>query len=158
MLLHGLRRSVCQLTWTVALVALVGAGCAQQPPAPPSAPTQAPPAAAAAPTLAAPAPTQPGAAPTPTTAAPAKPAAAAEPSEWVIGVTQEPTALDPNTGTTTRAGAFAYFVRSFLAPQFEWHRGIPRDLRADLSPWLRKILGFGQSGGIAEFIPTEAIG
>ncbi len=101
MLLHGLRRSVCQLTWTVALVALVGAGCAQQPPAPPSAPTQAPPAAAAAPTLAAPAPTQPGAAPTPTTAAPAKPAAAAEPSEWVIGVTQEPTALDPNTGTTT---------------------------------------------------------
>src|SRR6266508_5480032 len=62
----------------------------------------------------------------------------------------------PNIGTTTRAGAFAYFVRSFLAPQFEWHRGIPRDLRADLSPWLRKILGFGQSGGIAEFIPTEA--
>jgi ectoine hydroxylase-related dioxygenase (phytanoyl-CoA dioxygenase family) len=64
----------------------------------------------------------------------------------------------PNTGTTTRAGAFAYFVRSFLAPQFEWHRGIPRDLRDELSPWLREILGFGQSGGIAEFIPSEAVG
>jgi ectoine hydroxylase-related dioxygenase (phytanoyl-CoA dioxygenase family) len=64
----------------------------------------------------------------------------------------------PNTGTATRAGAFAYFVRSFLAPQFEWHRGIPRDLRAELSPWLREILGFGQSGGTAEFIPTEAVG
>ncbi len=25
----------------------------------------------------------------------------------------------------------------------------------DLSPWLLEILGFGQSGGIAEFIPTE---
>jgi ectoine hydroxylase-related dioxygenase (phytanoyl-CoA dioxygenase family) len=61
----------------------------------------------------------------------------------------------PNIGPTTRAGAFAYFVRSFLAPQFEWHRGIPRELRAELSPWLLEILGFGQSGGIAEFIPTE---
>ena len=63
----------------------------------------------------------------------------------------------PNVGTTSRAGAFAYFIRSFLAPQFEWHRGIPRDLRAELSPRLREILGFGQSGGTAEFIP-EAVG
>src|ERR1700712_5119278 len=46
-----------------------------------------------------------------------------------------------NTGTTTRTGAFAFFARSFLAPQFEWHRGIPRDRRANLSPWLREILG-----------------
>ena len=60
----------------------------------------------------------------------------------------------PNTGATPRAGAFAYFVRSFLAPQFEWHRGVPRELRAELSPWLSEIFGFGQSGGTAEFIPT----
>jgi ectoine hydroxylase-related dioxygenase (phytanoyl-CoA dioxygenase family) len=61
-----------------------------------------------------------------------------------------------NTGTTPRAGAFAYFARSFLAPQFEWHRGIPRDLRATLSPWLREIMGFGQSGGTANFVPNDA--
>jgi hypothetical protein len=60
-----------------------------------------------------------------------------------------------NEGPSARAGAFAYFIRPFLAPQFEWHRGIPRDLRAQLSPWLREILGFGEAGGVAEFIPTE---
>jgi len=60
-----------------------------------------------------------------------------------------------NTGDAPRAAAFAYFIRAFLAPQFEWYRGIPRDLRAQLSPWLREILGFGKSGGIAEFIPSD---
>jgi ectoine hydroxylase-related dioxygenase (phytanoyl-CoA dioxygenase family) len=61
-----------------------------------------------------------------------------------------------NTGTAPRSGAFAFFARSFLAPQFEWHRGIPRDLRATLSPWLRELMGFGQSGGTANFIPENA--
>ncbi|BBZ25795.1 hypothetical protein MMAD_00900 [Mycolicibacterium madagascariense] len=61
-----------------------------------------------------------------------------------------------NTGTTPRSGAFAFFARSFLAPQFEWHRGILQDLRATLSPWLREIMGFGQSGGTANFIPENA--
>jgi ectoine hydroxylase-related dioxygenase (phytanoyl-CoA dioxygenase family) len=60
-----------------------------------------------------------------------------------------------NTGTTSRAAAFAYFVRPFLALQFEWHRGIPRDLRSQLSPWLREILGFGAAGGVTEFIPKD---
>jgi ectoine hydroxylase-related dioxygenase (phytanoyl-CoA dioxygenase family) len=62
-----------------------------------------------------------------------------------------------NTGTSPRSGAFAFFARSFLAPQFEWHRAIPRELRATLSPWLREIMGFGQSGGTANFIPKDEI-
>jgi ectoine hydroxylase-related dioxygenase (phytanoyl-CoA dioxygenase family) len=61
-----------------------------------------------------------------------------------------------NTGTTPRSGAFAFFAHSFLAPQFEWHRAVPRELRATLSPWLREIMGFGQSGGTANFIPKDA--
>jgi hypothetical protein len=61
-----------------------------------------------------------------------------------------------NTGNSPRSGAFAFFARSFLAPQFEWHRGIPRDMRAILSPWLRELMGFAQSGGTANFIPEEA--
>jgi ectoine hydroxylase-related dioxygenase (phytanoyl-CoA dioxygenase family) len=63
----------------------------------------------------------------------------------------------PNTGTTSRAAAFAYFIRSFLAPQFELRRGIPRELQAELSPWLREILGFGPSGGVVEFIPKDDV-
>jgi ectoine hydroxylase-related dioxygenase (phytanoyl-CoA dioxygenase family) len=60
-----------------------------------------------------------------------------------------------NIGTASRSGAFAFFARSFLAPQFEWHRGIPREMRAALSPWLRELMGFGQSGGTANFIPED---
>ncbi|MCW2622033.1 MAG: hypothetical protein JWL64_1635 [Frankiales bacterium] len=60
-----------------------------------------------------------------------------------------------NTGSCARAAAFAYFIRPFLAPQFEWHRGIPRTLRAQLSPWMCEILGFGTAGGVTEFIPAD---
>jgi peptide/nickel transport system substrate-binding protein len=69
---------------------------AGQPASAPAAPVAAKPAEAAKP-----------AAPAATAAAPAvapaaaKPAGPAEPSEWVVGVSQEAVALDPNTGTVT---------------------------------------------------------
>ncbi|OFB37124.1 hypothetical protein BA059_20595 [Mycolicibacterium sp. (ex Dasyatis americana)] len=66
-----------------------------------------------------------------------------------------------NTGDSSRAGAFAFFVRSFLAPQYEWHKGIAPALRADLTSWQSEIMGFGKVGGTAEFIsnaqsPTDS--
>ena len=56
----------------------------------------------------------------------------------------------PNIGTTHRRGLFAYFIRSFLAPQFPWHRGIAPELAAELNPWLRELMGFGSAGGLKE--------
>lgn len=57
-----------------------------------------------------------------------------------------------NTSDSSCAGAFAFFVRSFLAPQYEWHKGIPKSLRGELTPWQSEIMGFGKAGGTAEFI------
>ncbi|WP_439816037.1 phytanoyl-CoA dioxygenase family protein [Zavarzinia sp. CC-PAN008] len=50
----------------------------------------------------------------------------------------------PNTSADqTRIGLFAYYVRPFIRPQWNWQQTATRALLADCSPRLRAMLGFG---------------
>ncbi|MCE9649601.1 MAG: phytanoyl-CoA dioxygenase family protein [Parvibaculum sp.] len=43
----------------------------------------------------------------------------------------------------TRAGLFAYYVRPFLRPQWNWYQSVKPALLKDMSPLMREMLGFG---------------
>lgn len=45
----------------------------------------------------------------------------------------------------TRIGLFAYYVRPFLRPQWNWDRTVPREVLEEASPLLRAMLGFGHN-------------
>jgi len=52
----------------------------------------------------------------------------------------------PNrTSGQTRAGLFAYYVRPFIRPQWDWARTVTPELLARLSPAMREMLGFGSN-------------
>ena len=49
----------------------------------------------------------------------------------------------PNmTRDERRIGMFAYYVRPFILPQVVWQDLVSADLRNELTPWLREVLGF----------------
>lgn len=51
----------------------------------------------------------------------------------------------PNTTQNVRRiGMFAYYVRPFILPQVVWQDLVSADLRDELTPWLREVLGFGE--------------
>jgi hypothetical protein len=51
----------------------------------------------------------------------------------------------PNTTQNIqRIGMFAYYVRPFILPQVVWQDLVSADLRDELTPWLREVLGFGE--------------
>lgn len=51
----------------------------------------------------------------------------------------------PNTTQDVRRiGMFAYYVRPFILPQIVWHEQIPPERRAELTPGMRELLGFGE--------------
>ncbi|HVN27446.1 MAG TPA: phytanoyl-CoA dioxygenase family protein [Candidatus Binataceae bacterium] len=47
------------------------------------------------------------------------------------------------TSDQTRAGLFAYYVRPFIRPQWDWSRTITSEHLARMSPLMREMLGFG---------------
>lgn len=49
------------------------------------------------------------------------------------------------TKDTQRIGLFAYYVRSFIKPQYDWQRAIPPDLRQEMSPELLAMLDLGMT-------------
>jgi fumagillin biosynthesis dioxygenase len=50
----------------------------------------------------------------------------------------------PNvTSDETRAGLFAYYVRPFIRPQWDWQLTIKPEQLARMSPLMREMLGFG---------------
>jgi ectoine hydroxylase-related dioxygenase (phytanoyl-CoA dioxygenase family) len=50
----------------------------------------------------------------------------------------------PNVSAeTTRAGLFAYYVRPFLRPQWNWYQSVKPELLKQVSPLMREMLGFG---------------
>ncbi len=50
----------------------------------------------------------------------------------------------PNTSQgKTRTGLFAYYVRSFIRPQFDWSKTVGADILKQCSPLMREMLGFG---------------
>ena len=52
----------------------------------------------------------------------------------------------PNrTADVTRAGLFAYYVRPFIRPQWDWARTVTPELLGRLSPGMREMLGFGSN-------------
>jgi ectoine hydroxylase-related dioxygenase (phytanoyl-CoA dioxygenase family) len=52
----------------------------------------------------------------------------------------------PNTSRDqTRAGLFAYYIRGFLRPQWNWERTLKPDVLTSASPLLRSMLGFGKN-------------
>jgi ectoine hydroxylase-related dioxygenase (phytanoyl-CoA dioxygenase family) len=52
----------------------------------------------------------------------------------------------PNrTADVTRAGLFAYYVRPFIRPQWNWYQTVTPELLARLSPRMREMLGFGSN-------------
>jgi ectoine hydroxylase-related dioxygenase (phytanoyl-CoA dioxygenase family) len=52
----------------------------------------------------------------------------------------------PNrTADVTRAGLFAYYVRPFIRPQWNWYQTVTPELLARLSPAMREMLGFGSN-------------
>lgn len=46
---------------------------------------------------------------------------------------------------TTRIGLFAYYVRPFLRPQWNWSLTVPEDVLKEASPLLQAMLGFGDN-------------
>ena len=52
----------------------------------------------------------------------------------------------PNTSAgQTRAGLFAYYVRPFIRPQWNWYQTVTPKLLATLDPEMREMLGFGSN-------------
>lgn len=52
----------------------------------------------------------------------------------------------PNrTAGETRAGLFAYYIRPFLRPQWNWYQTVTPELLQRLSPLMREMLGFGSN-------------
>jgi ectoine hydroxylase-related dioxygenase (phytanoyl-CoA dioxygenase family) len=52
----------------------------------------------------------------------------------------------PNTtADQTRAGLFAYYVRPFIRPQWNWYQTVTPELLARLDPEMREMLGFGSN-------------
>jgi len=52
----------------------------------------------------------------------------------------------PNrTPNVTRAGLFAYYVRPFIRPQWNWYQTVTPELLERLSPLMRELLGFGSN-------------
>jgi ectoine hydroxylase-related dioxygenase (phytanoyl-CoA dioxygenase family) len=52
----------------------------------------------------------------------------------------------PNkTADQTRAGLFAYYVRPFIRPQWNWYLTVTPELLERLSPLMREMLGFGSN-------------
>src|SRR5512134_2796271 len=52
----------------------------------------------------------------------------------------------PNrTADVTRAGLFAYYVRPFIRPQWNWYQTVTPELLERLSPQMREMLGFGSN-------------
>jgi ectoine hydroxylase-related dioxygenase (phytanoyl-CoA dioxygenase family) len=52
----------------------------------------------------------------------------------------------PNrTADVTRAGLFAYYVRPFVRPQWNWYQTVTPELLARLDPEMREMLGFGSN-------------
>jgi ectoine hydroxylase-related dioxygenase (phytanoyl-CoA dioxygenase family) len=52
----------------------------------------------------------------------------------------------PNrTGDETRAGLFAYYVRPFIRPQWNWYQTVTPELLGRLSPLMREMFGFGSN-------------
>ena len=52
----------------------------------------------------------------------------------------------PNrTADVTRAGLFAYYVRPFIRPQWNWYQTVTPELLARLTPGMREMLGFGSN-------------
>ncbi len=50
----------------------------------------------------------------------------------------------PNVSAeTTRAGLFAYYVRPFLRPQWNWYQSVKPELLRQMNPLMREMLGFG---------------
>lgn len=49
------------------------------------------------------------------------------------------------SAAATRAGLFAYYVRPFLRPQWNWYLTIPDHILEEASPTLRALLGFGEN-------------
>jgi ectoine hydroxylase-related dioxygenase (phytanoyl-CoA dioxygenase family) len=47
------------------------------------------------------------------------------------------------TREQTRAGLFAYYVRPFIGPQWDWQLTVKRAQLAAMSPLMREMLGFG---------------
>lgn len=45
----------------------------------------------------------------------------------------------------TRAGLFAYYVRPFLRPQWNWYQTVTPELLREVSPLMRDMLGFGSN-------------
>lgn len=45
----------------------------------------------------------------------------------------------------TRAGLFAYYIRAFLRPQWNWDRTLKADVLASASALLKSLLGFGKN-------------
>jgi ectoine hydroxylase-related dioxygenase (phytanoyl-CoA dioxygenase family) len=45
----------------------------------------------------------------------------------------------------TRTGLFAYYIRGFLRPQWNWDRTLRPDVLESASPVLRSLLGFGKN-------------
>ena len=55
--------------------------------------------------------------------------------------------MDPRnrTADVTRAGLFAYYVRPFIRPQWNWTQTVTPELLQRLSPTMREMLGFGSN-------------
>jgi ectoine hydroxylase-related dioxygenase (phytanoyl-CoA dioxygenase family) len=52
----------------------------------------------------------------------------------------------PNTSAdVTRAGLFAYYVRPWIRPQWNWYQTVSPELLESLSPAMREMLGFGSN-------------
>ena len=52
----------------------------------------------------------------------------------------------PNqTKDVTRAGLFAYYVRPFIRPQWNWYQTVTPEALSRLSPQMRELLGFGSN-------------
>jgi ectoine hydroxylase-related dioxygenase (phytanoyl-CoA dioxygenase family) len=45
----------------------------------------------------------------------------------------------------TRAGLFAYYVRPFIRPQWNWYQTVTPELLATLDAEMREMLGFGSN-------------
>jgi ectoine hydroxylase-related dioxygenase (phytanoyl-CoA dioxygenase family) len=49
------------------------------------------------------------------------------------------------TSNQTRAGLFAYYVRPFIRPQWNWSMTITPEALACMSPLMQEMLGFGSN-------------
>jgi ectoine hydroxylase-related dioxygenase (phytanoyl-CoA dioxygenase family) len=45
----------------------------------------------------------------------------------------------------TRAGLFAYYIRGFLRPQWNWDRTLKPEVLRSATPLLKSLLGFGKN-------------